>query len=74
MTDGSALWADYWALRKNLRRLCQVADIRYKRHYLHAERCAACQDEDGDGCREGLQLYSYALGFDVAVAILKGER
>ena len=64
MTDESA----------NLRRLCQIADIRYKRWYLHREKCDLCADENGELCRDGLQLRAYALGFDVAVAILKGQK
>ncbi len=58
-------------LLSRLRRLAQVADVAYKRWWLHARTCAQCT-ADTPGCLDGAGLFARALAFDSAVGTLKG--
>jgi hypothetical protein len=73
-----ALWADYAGLRKNLRRLAQVAALAARRWEEHEQACTMCRleldTEDGAEyvCAEGVALYMAATAYRCAVDTIKG--
>jgi len=70
------LLADYAGLRRNLRRLGQVAAAAARRWAEHEARCELCATDEnntGDLCAEGLALFTRAEAFTHALLTLKGR-
>ncbi len=76
-TIPTTLWADYMRLRKNLRRLAQVAALAERRWLEHEQACTSCRleldaENDAPICCEGLALWTTATCYRCAVDTIKG--
>jgi len=76
MSTAAALWDDYMGLRRNVRRLGQVAAIQYRRWAEHDCVCPYAPDEDDEddvGCPECERLLFLATVYGAAHGTVTGQ-